>query len=187
MICTVIVPAYRASRYIEHTLQSLLSQNVTEGDELRITVVCDGCEESFESCRAFASEQVSVVLTEENAGVYGAINLGVKLSRLDSALIGACGADDLWHPDRLRKTLALERSKSEGLRCYGCMHSDINEDGALIGEAGRVNSGQFLYSSGVFKRIGLFRPWRCGADTEFIQRARSNGVRRIYLKENLFS
>ena len=118
-----------------------------------------------------SSENVLVCLTEENGGTYEAINLGLSLADARSDLIGCCGADDIWHEDRLSETIALSKLDHGGMVAYACMQQTISESGRPTSSQARCNSGHFLYRAEVFKALGMYRPWRCGADTEFWFRA----------------
>lgn len=187
MKTTIIVPAYRAEKYLDECLTSLINQNAQNNKSiLKIIVVCDGCEWSYQVAKKYAGKNVFVCLTETNNGAYHAINLGLTLCDLDSDLIGCCGADDVWHIDRLRETERVAKGRLGKMVAYRCLSVDIDENGKEIGRAKPVNSGQFIYDSSVFKKLGMYRPWKCGADTEFWNRARAFGVRLNVIRKPLF-
>lgn len=188
MKTTIVIPAYKAEKFIDEAMLSVINQDeMPNGSEHRVIVVCDGCPDTYRVAKKYASDQVLVCLTAENSGVYNAINLGITLCDLDSSLIGFCGADDVWRPTRAARTVEAHNKASGTLHGFGCMHNHMDEDGGNVRVAGPVNSGQFIYTSSVFRKLGMYRPWVCGADTEFRHRAKGAGCKLHVLNEILFT
>ena len=77
---SVIVPAYNSEKYIEETLDCLLSQ--TEQD-IEVIVVNDGSKDSTaDIAERYAAEDSRVVYVyQENAGVSAARNNGIERAR----------------------------------------------------------------------------------------------------------
>lgn len=187
MKTTIIVPAYRAEKYLDECLTSLINQTAQNNKSiLKIIVVCDGCEGSYQVAKKYAGKNVFVCLTETNNGAYHAINLGLTLCDLDSDLIGCCGADDVWHLNRLLETEKIARGRLGKAIAYRCLSVDIDESGSAISDAKPLNSGQFIYDSSVFRKHGMYRTWKCGADTEFWKRSRMFGLRLQTIRKPLF-
>lgn len=187
MKTTIIVPAYKAEKYLDKCLTSLVNQTTQNSKSiLKIIVVCDGCEESYRVAKRYACEDVFVCLTKKNNGVYQAINLGLTLCDPDSDLIGCCGADDVWHLNRLIETERAAKNLLGKMIAYRCLSVDIDENGAAISRAKPINSGQFIYDSSVFKKLGMYRAWKCGADTEFWKRATAFGLKLHMIRKPLF-
>lgn len=79
---TIVIPVYNAQQHIRDCLTSLMAQ--THGFEnIEILMVNDGStDNSGEICCAFAEKYKNVVcLSQENAGVSAARNLGIKSAR----------------------------------------------------------------------------------------------------------
>lgn len=189
MKTTVIMPAYKAERFIDEAIMSIIGQKgLGSDDTLRLIVVCDGCEGTYDIAKKHSSENVLVCLTEKNGGTYEAINLGLSLTDARSDFIGCCGADDIWHEDRLSETIALSKLDHGGMVAYACMQQTISESGIPkeTKHTRRCNSGHFLYRSEVFKAAGMYRPWRCGADTEFWYRANQLNLKIKTVPKKLF-
>jgi hypothetical protein len=67
--------------------------------------------------------------------------------------------------------------------------SALLANGKTTGRDGRrsnASDGQFMMTSGVWRRLGGFQPWRCHGDTEFIRRALWAGVARKVVPAHLY-
>jgi len=97
---SVVIPAFNAARFISDALESVLAQSVRTDEVL---VVDDG---SVDQTREVAGRFRGVqVLTTAHAGVSHARNHGVRCS--SGSWIAFLDADDTWHPDKLKKQLAV--------------------------------------------------------------------------------
>lgn len=121
----VIIPTYNDHHLLPDALRSLTSQ--TEAPA-QIVVVDDGSDSDVRS--ALGDELTGVTLIElEHGGVARARNAGVAAATADFVVL--LDADDVWHPDRLRRLadLAQERPDIDVL----CTDGVIEADGATIG------------------------------------------------------
>lgn len=100
---SVIVPAYNAEKYIEETLDCLLSQ--TEQD-IEVIVVNDGSKDSTADIvgRYAAKDSRVVHVNQENAGVSAARNNGIE--RAKGEYIIFIDSDDLLSSDAFEKLYA---------------------------------------------------------------------------------
>lgn len=138
---SVIIPAFNASRYIRHTLRSVLDQDYRN---VEIIVVNDGStDDTEESVREFGG-QVRY-LRKKNGGQGSARNAGMAV---------ACGeffafvdADDLWLPPKLRLQMELFGSHPD----LGLVYSDAvifdqetGKDLWCFSQTARFSSGDVL-------------------------------------------
>jgi glycosyltransferase involved in cell wall biosynthesis len=103
---SVIVPAYNARATIERTISSVLNQTYAN---LEVLVVDDG---STDGTAILVQRLASVeprirLLQKENGGVISARNHGI--AHASGEFIAPIDADDLWHPEKIRKQVALMR------------------------------------------------------------------------------
>jgi glycosyltransferase involved in cell wall biosynthesis len=95
---SVIVPVYRAEKYVEKTIRSILNQTY---QNFEIVVVDDGSpDRSIEICEQFADPRMRII-RQQNRGLPGARNTGVRHAQGD--YVSILDADDLWLPEKLEK------------------------------------------------------------------------------------
>ena len=102
---SVIIPAYNAELYIEATIKSITAQ--TERD-IEIIVVDDGSKDgTYSVVSRLAEEDHRVrVIRQPNSGKPG-IARNTGLGQASGEFIGFLDADDLYHPDKLKRQLAI--------------------------------------------------------------------------------
>ncbi|WP_341528426.1 glycosyltransferase family 2 protein [Nostoc sp. UHCC 0302] len=129
-LISVIVPAYNAEKFIEKTLNSILSQTYKN---IEVIVVDDGSQDrTYTVVKSFAQQDSRVILLKQtNAGVAAARNLAIEKSR--GEYIAPIDADDIWYPRKIEKQVQciLEADLSVGL-VYAWSLS-IDEDDIIFG------------------------------------------------------
>ncbi len=98
---SVVIPAYNGQATIAETIRSILAQSHPARE---IIVVDDGSTDATRDVLSAFGDQI-VLLTQANAGVQAARNLGVNRSSAD--WIAYCDQDDLWQPTYLAAQSAL--------------------------------------------------------------------------------
>ncbi|SFH50450.1 Glycosyl transferase family 2 [Palleronia marisminoris] len=115
-LVTVIVPAYNASRTIVETLSSIRAQTHRH---LEILVVDDG---SVDRTAALVKAEAQAdprlrLIRQPNGGVAHARN--AALWQAKGAFVAWIDADDLWHPEKIARQLAVfEREEQRPLLVY---------------------------------------------------------------------
>lgn len=106
----VVIPAYNAVATLARTVASACAQS--HGD-LEIFIVDDGSTDgTLDMARGFAAADPRIsVLHQANAGVAAARNNA--LARTDCALTTWLDADDLWHPEKIARQLAVYEAARE--------------------------------------------------------------------------
>lgn len=101
---SVIIPVYKAEKYIRECLESLLRQSYAD---VEILVVIDGSPDgSAEIARSLAAQDARIcVLDQENKGVSAARNLGLEHAR--GEYVTFIDADDYVAPDYVEYLLKL--------------------------------------------------------------------------------
>ena len=127
---SVIVPVYQAEKHIEKCVNSVLEQTFTDWE---LILVDDGSKDgSGAICDKFARSDTRIrVIHQENTGVSGARNAGIKAS--SSEYIAFLDSDDYYKPDMLDKLIgALKNSVADSA---GCGHIYLYPDGRAVPEA----------------------------------------------------
>lgn len=113
---SVIVPVYKAEKYIESCVQSILAQ--TYGDFELILVEDGSPDRSGEICDALAKTDTRIrVIHKENGGAATARNAGLDVAR--GEFIAFIDGDDCVHPKYLEFLLALQNeTKADFVMCH---------------------------------------------------------------------
>lgn len=99
-LVSILIPAYRAERFVAETIRSALDQTWPRKE---IVVVDDGSPDgTYEVARRFESANVKVV-RQQNGGAPNARNHAYRLAQ--GTYIQWLDADDLLHPDKIRLQL----------------------------------------------------------------------------------
>lgn len=126
---SVVMPAYRAARYIAETLASLEEQSCTEWELL---VFEDGEHDAtasiVEGFAARVPQKVQLVRSASSIGVSKARNR--LMDRATGDCVAFLDSDDTWHPDHLRHSLEL-LATGEGEWVIGGLNL-IDSDSRLI-------------------------------------------------------
>lgn len=95
---TVVIPLYNTQRYIAETLQSIAAQSFSDYE---VVVVNDASTDNGPAIveRAMRHDKRIRMVTQENRGLAGARNSGIRHAR--GTYIALLDADDLWHPEKL--------------------------------------------------------------------------------------
>ncbi|BAY09531.1 glycosyltransferase family 2 protein [Calothrix sp. NIES-2098] len=110
-LVSVIIPLYKAEKYIAATVQSVLAQTYKN---FELLIIDDGSpDQSVEICQQFTDPRIKII-RQDNRGVAAARNQGIRESQ--GEYIAFLDADDLWAPTKLEKHVNhLENCTSVGI------------------------------------------------------------------------
>jgi teichuronic acid biosynthesis glycosyltransferase TuaG len=116
------MPAYRAREYVETAIRSVMAQTMPEW-ELIVIDDCSG-DETPEVVHALSREddRIRLVRNEENMGVARTRNKGLDMAR--GRYIALLDSDDVWHPEKLERQIALLEQEQADI-CY-CSYAIID-------------------------------------------------------------
>lgn len=185
MIVTVIIPTYNRAEFLERAVASCLLQgDVAQFD---ILVVDDGSTDATpDVCARLAAAHSNVrVFRQENKGVAGARNLGLKNLLSETDVVTFLDSDDVFPKGRFEQDLPHFEASPALEMTYGRLLqvSAINPD-TLEPAAGceclnvrltQLSSG--LYRKELIERTGFFAEDMMQAeDTDFLYRIFEEGV-----------
>jgi glycosyltransferase involved in cell wall biosynthesis len=124
-LVSVVIPNYNCGRFLAETLESVFAQTYPA---VEVIVVDDGSTDDSAAVLDTYADRVKIV-RQSNQGVSAARNAGIRASH--GALIALLDADDLWHPEKLAKQVALFATPSVGL--VYCAVEYIDEQGRTLG------------------------------------------------------
>lgn len=133
--CSVVIPAYNASRWIERTVASALAQTLPD---IEVIVVDDGsADDTTDRLSAFGDRLT--LIRQANAGVAAARNAGAARATADH--IAFLDSDDVWSPDKIERQVALFDENPDVVLVH-CGVREIDEnDLPLTGEVLRGCTG----------------------------------------------
>jgi glycosyltransferase involved in cell wall biosynthesis len=107
---SIIIPAYKAERYIEETLRSVFAQTHTDWE----IIICedgvqDGTAAVVKQLAPPAGQRIQLIQNRVNQGVSASRNRAFNLAKGD--YIAFLDADDIWDPHYLENGLALLESQ----------------------------------------------------------------------------
>ncbi len=163
-LVSVIVPAHDAAAFIQATLESALAQTYAQ---LEVIVVDDGSRDDTAALveATAARDRRITLLRQANAGVAAARNHGLAASR--GSLIALLDADDLWHPEKLARQVAVMQRAPERVGLVYTWSSVIDEGGRIVDRRG---CGVPRYAGTVYPALVLWG-FVGNASTPLIRRA----------------
>jgi glycosyltransferase involved in cell wall biosynthesis len=134
-LVSVVIPAWNAERTLAETLDSAAAQTYAN---LEIQIVDDGSTDATSAiATAFCEREPRArVISKRNGGVASARNLGIEHAR--GEWIAPLDADDLWHPTKIAKQVAVAMGAPVAPGYVYCWHQMIDEQGAVIGSGVRI-------------------------------------------------
>jgi glycosyltransferase involved in cell wall biosynthesis len=126
---SIIIPVFNGERFIERTLESALNQTYRP---IEIVVVDDGSTDQTSAIVEAAAARHSSIRLFRGArlGAGGARNLGIRQAY--GNLIAPLDADDLWHPEKISRQVAIIRESSSRVGLVYCWSLDIDENDFII-------------------------------------------------------
>lgn len=191
---SVIIPAYNAEATLRSTVDSVLSQS---DQDFEIVIVDDGSQDATISVMhllASADDRVRIV-SQTNAGVSAARNLGASLARGD--WLAFLDADDEWAPNKLRQHRAVHEhdplAEASFARVVFCpeqrgemiaghsqskVHPGYLDVGDVLIENPVCTTSNLVVSRAAFADIdGFNTAMRYAEDQELLARLMANGMR----------
>ena len=126
---SIVVPVYRAEKYIEETMDCVRAQTYTDW-ELLLIEDC-GPDQSRQRIEEYIQRtgdgRIRLLTHPTNLGAARARNLGVNEAR--GRYLAYLDADDLWTPDKLEKELAFLKERQAAFVFTGYEFADENGKG----------------------------------------------------------
>lgn len=180
-----VIPVWNGEAYLAPAVESVLAQS---HHPLEVIVVDDGSTDGTpDVIRSFGDSIRG--MRQANAGHGAARNAGLRVAR--GAFIAFLDADDLWHPDKLRRQLlAFGEQPALGL-CFSWLRNftgaapawDVAPEGDAVPGYSSVTA---LVRRSTFDAVGPFdASLRHGGDRDFFLRVAEGGIAKRLLDDVL--
>jgi hypothetical protein len=180
---SIIIPAYKADKYIEECLMSIQNQDCK--NEIEILVGIDNCQATLSKIKSIKDSypNLKVYYSDKSVGPYVMRNSLINLSSHENILF--FDADDVMKSN-LITTILRYYDPNRPIRFKYCNFNDGSNYKLHNTKHIDIAHGVFFSTKNMLNRVGGFQPWLCGADTEFIKRCRLNKIKDIRLNDFLF-
>lgn len=165
--CAVIVSAYRATRWIRETIESIRAQEGRDGWSYSLRIGVDGCDETSQ---LLLDEGEPHWFSTRNVGPYVMRNSLIQLEQASAYAV--FDADDVMQPHYLTELLSYV-----GNGIAGAARTHIDERGAVIRSHAPYQGGVAVISHQAWQALGGYRDWFIAADHDLICRAKANRIR----------
>lgn len=129
-LVSIIVPAYCASKHIEETIKSVVSQTYFEWEML----IIDDCstDNTSKIVNHWCKKDIRIKLYSMsiNSGPAAARNMGLKNAK--GRWIAFLDSDDYWLPEKLESSLKFSKKNNAAIIFTGFRR--INSDGSKVGQ-----------------------------------------------------
>lgn len=194
---SIIIPAYKAEKYIEKCLDSIENQTYfKDNNNFEILVGVDGCEKTLEKLLNIDDKyrNLRILNMKSNMGVY--VTLNTLLDAVTSEHIIRFDSDDIMCSDMISAIMYHEhrnkRDKNKVIR-FGFLNFNNDEEKLLSHEyvwnenkTFTLGNGQIYFNKNILKYVGGYEPWICAADTDFYVRIEKCLIKVIIIDNYLF-
>ena len=162
---SVVMPARNALPYLDDSVRSVVGQTLAD---LELVILDDASTDgSAETLRAWADRDPRIRLyrSEHSFGPVGSANFVVRKAR--SPLVARMDADDVSHPDRLRRQLTVMEARPD-VAVVGTLSDGMDASGRLVRPRDRWRlvrrssfapfpHGSALFRRDAFEEVGGYR------------------------------
>jgi glycosyltransferase involved in cell wall biosynthesis/CheY-like chemotaxis protein len=164
-----IIPCFNSAQFVGDAIRSALAQTYPR---LEVVVVDDGSTDGLTDALQAFRDRIKLVI-QPHQGVSAARNRGI--TETDAELIALLDADDRWHPDKIRRQVAVLASRPDCCLVYTARHL-VDRTGATVREGTTwyplppepvqgeclvelVRANRLMASSVLFRRAALGTAW----------------------------
>lgn len=141
-LVSIITPSFNQARYIESTIQSVLTQDYPN---IEYIIVDGGSQDGTVDVIKKYEGRIAWWVSEQDKGQTDAINKGFTSAK--GQILAWLNSDDTYEPDAISAAVKYLQEHPE----VGMVYSDcnfINEDGRVIGKFGSAQTDQRLLRQG---------------------------------------
>lgn len=179
---SILITAYKTADYIEECLDSIEAQTYfIDNDDYEILIGVDACEETLAKLKEIQHKyrNLNVYMMQKNSGTYITTNTLLSLAKNDYIL--RFDSDDI-----MRNFLVKEVAANRQYPIVRLSYNNFQNSNKQLETKTHIAHGIIHFKKSMMDNLaGGYQPWKCGADTELIQRL--GGSVKVYtLKNSVF-
>ena len=185
-LISIITVVFNGEKYLEQTIQSVISQTY---DNVEYIIIDGGSTDGTLEIIKKHEDQIDYWVSEKDAGIYDAMNKGLKLSM--GKVIGIINADDWYVDDAIEKSVMplLDNGADYTIGKVRKIPSNMIVT-PLFPLKSEIYQGMMyphigaFISREVYKKIGLFdTEYKVSADFDMAMRIHLQGFKSIYVQQ----
>ena len=167
---SIITVAYNSDKTINHTIESVLSQ---EYNNLEYIIIDGGSTDKTNEIIESYGDKISQYISEKDDGIYDAMNKGIRIST--GKYIGIINSDDFYPDSNIIQKVVnkIEEKKSD------CLYADL-----VYVDSENTKEIKRYWKSGEFNRTNFTKGWMIPHPTFFVSKEIYNtfGLYNLSLK-----
>lgn len=181
---SVIITAYQTQDYIEECLDSVHNQTwFSNNDNWEILLGIDHCEKTLDKIKNIASKykNLTIIYTTKNVGTYILSNTLISIAKYKHIL--RFDSDDIMDSHMVEYMLSAS-SLVKNCDIVQCYYKNFSSTSSVSSKG--IPHGIFLCKADILKKYGGFMPWKCAADSEFLERMKAEKIVKTVIPLVLF-
>ncbi|HEV7680756.1 MAG TPA: glycosyltransferase family A protein [Pyrinomonadaceae bacterium] len=192
---SVVMPVHNGIPFLDESIKSILAQTISD---FEFVILDDGSTDgSAELLREWAQRDARIQLhhSSKQLGLAGSSNAVVSKAR--ALIVARMDADDIAHPDRLRRQLGIMESHPE-IVVIGTLCDGIDASGRVVRPRDRWRllrrsayipfpHGSTMFRRKAFEEVGGYNELMMGAEDQDLFRKMATKGRVVTLADTLYS
>ena len=181
---SVIITAFQTQDYIEECLDSVYNQTwFSNNDNWEILLGIDHCEKTLDKIKNIASKykNLTIIYTTKNVGTYILSNTLISIAKYEHIL--RFDSDDIMDSHMVEYMMSA-CSLVKNCSIVQCYFKNFSSTSSVSSKG--IAHGIFLCKVDILKKYGGFMPWKCAADSEFLERIKAEKIVKTVIPLILF-
>lgn len=177
---SICITAYNTAEYIKECIDSVYAQDYFKTHKnFEVIIGVDACQKTLEAVRPLLNlyDNLRIVMMDSNKGTYVTSNTIMKISRYSWIL--RFDSDDIMNSDMIS---SLIKNGGDIIRM---LYIEFGDNNPTPKDSDFYAYGIVMFKGDIFDKFGGFRNYKCGSDSDFLNRFKN--IKNIsYVNKILF-